>query len=368
MAGKRTSLASLAGARVETVPGQNDPTLVRLPLAKVVPTPLNPRTDFGGPDALTELGESMRRRQLQPVVVVGRVSYLKLFPEHTDQVGDASYVIITGERRYRGARQVDLDAIGAIILEEIATSRADVLDAVLSENIDRKNFNPIEEALAVQAMVKECGTAAAAATKFGRTGGWVSQRLALLRLAPEVQVLVQSGQMPVRDARSLAGHPADEQMRAWRQLVHERQQNRDKPLEDKQPAGQDDMVPAWGPAPTGAAAVAPGGGAGQRLPAAPLTAPRQRTSEAPAAEQPAQGPAAPREQPEPPAREAALPVDTGAPVVPWPEPEWAVGDTSDAVALARSVVDRFVPEERKRIVSYLLAVAEAERRAVRESA
>lgn len=353
MAGRRTSLASLAGAAVETVPGQNDPTLVRIPLAKVAPTPLNPRTDFGGADALAELGESMRRRQLQPVVVVSRVSYLKLFPEHTEQVGQAAYVIITGERRYRGARQVDLPTIGAIILEEIATSRADVLDAVLSENIDRKNFNPIEEALAVHAMVKECGTSAAVAEKFRRTPGWVSQRLALLKLAPEVQVLVRSGQIPVRDARGLAGHPADEQLPAWQRIVSERAEERLRKSKVEAPAPRGDVGPARQvPAGEqhGTERAVPEPMPGELRSTDHVSAPPPQRTQTPAPGRPVEAPASR----EPENRRPALPR------VPWPEPDWAVGDDSAPVQAARSLVDRFVLEDRRRIQEYLASVAAAE--------
>lgn len=331
--GRRTSLASLAGARVETVPGRTDLTLVSLPLARVVPTPLNPRTNFGTPDELTELGESMLKRQLQPVVVVSRASYLKLFPEHTERVGAAAYVIITGERRYRGARQVGLETLGAIIMEEIATSRHDVLDAVLSENIDRKNFDPIEEALAVQLMVKECGKAVVAAQRFRRTGGWISQRLSLLRLAAEVQVLVRSGQIPVREARELATHPENEQMAVWRQRLREREQARDARAAEG--AGAPSAAPP-------SAAPEPGA----QDPPAPRAAP------VPA--QPGRG-----EEIEQAPQDREVPAGGGAP--PWRgrEPDWAQA-FGEVRAAGRALVERFTTVERRRLVSYLMTVEEQE--------
>ncbi|GCD96929.1 ParB/RepB/Spo0J family partition protein [Embleya hyalina] len=204
MAGKRTSLASLAGEKVEDVPGRSTPTLVRLKLESIVPTPLNPRTNFGTPEDLAELAGSMRRRQLQPVVVVSRVLYLKLFPEHTDEVGSATYVIANGERRFRAATHGGLGVIEAVIRDEVAASRREFLDAVLSENIDRKNFDPIEEAEAVEAMVLEFGSARNVAEHRGKHEAWVSQRRSLLRLGPALRELVSSRQMPVEKARKLA--------------------------------------------------------------------------------------------------------------------------------------------------------------------
>jgi ParB family chromosome partitioning protein len=228
-AGRRTSLASLAGGKVEDVPGRSDPTLLRVPVTQLVPTRFNPRTNFGTEEELAEFGESLKRRQLQPAVVVSRARYLKLWPDEADAVGSATYVIANGERRYRGAREAGLTHLIVVLTEEVANSRADFLDAVLSENIDRKNFDPMEEAHAVDMMVRECGTAAAAATRYGRTEAWVSQRRALLRLAPEVQGMVRTGDIPVREARQLAGLPADQQAAVWQDRVQQRTEEKAKP-------------------------------------------------------------------------------------------------------------------------------------------
>ncbi|MFD0900367.1 ParB/RepB/Spo0J family partition protein [Actinomadura sediminis] len=213
--GRRTSLASLANAKVEEVPGLSVATLVRLRTAQIAATPLNPRNSFGSVEELADLGESIRVKQLQPVVVVSRNAYLKLWPEHAERIGDASHVLVNGERRYRAALQADVERLDAVHREELADSRAAFLDALLRENLDRKNFDPIEEANAVEAMVAELGSATAAAEQFRRHKTWVSQRRALLKLRPELQAKVRSGDLPVRIARSIAALPHDEQEDAW---------------------------------------------------------------------------------------------------------------------------------------------------------
>jgi ParB family chromosome partitioning protein len=213
--GRRTSLASLAESKVEEVPGHSAPTLVRLRPAQIAATPLNPRHSFGTEEELAELGESIRVRQLQPVVVVSRAAYLKLWPEHHEQIGDAAYILVNGERRYRAALHTKVERLDALHREEVADSRAAFLDALLTENLDRKNFDPIEEAHAVEAMVVECGSATAAAAQFRRHKAWVSQRRALLKLAPHLQDKVRSGELPVRIARSIANLAHDKQEAAW---------------------------------------------------------------------------------------------------------------------------------------------------------
>jgi ParB family transcriptional regulator, chromosome partitioning protein len=257
MAGRRTSLASLAGEKVEDVPGRDDPTLVRLSLSAIVPTPLNKRTNFGTPKELAELGESMRRQQLQPIVVVSRASYLKLFPEHTEHAGTATYVIANGERRYRGASEVKLGTIEAVIRESIAASRQDFLDAVASENLDRRNLDPIEEAHTVEALVAEFGSARAVAQHRGKHETWVSQRRSLLRLSPAMQELVRSRELPVEKARKLAkavkDHGLDDQQQAeWWKAEQERSKEpvrEQPPTAEAKPDAGDDLTAVKSPPP-----------------------------------------------------------------------------------------------------------------------
>ncbi len=254
MAGRRVALSTLAAAPVETVPGHSAAILERLDPARIAPTPLNKRTNFGTPEELAELGESLRRRQLQPAVVVSRERYLAQYPEHEEQIskheeqaGPADYVLVNGERRWRAARQVGLPRLEAMIRDEIADSRAALLEAVIAENIDRRNLDPIEEAHSVEELVTECGSAAAAAKHLHRTEGWVSQRRALLKLTPEIQARVQAGEVPVRIARSIASVPPDEQEAALKDAVNSQPAKRAS--RRREPRRQDPEDPPADPEP-----------------------------------------------------------------------------------------------------------------------
>ncbi|TGB02071.1 ParB/RepB/Spo0J family partition protein [Streptomyces sp. MZ04] len=215
MAGRRTSLATLAGQRVDNVPGQSDPLLLALPLTKLVPTRFNPRRNFGTDEALHEFGLVLKHRQLQPAVVVSRGGYLKLWPEEEPNVGDKPYVIANGERRYRASLSVGLTTLNVVHDENVASSRADFLDAVLSENNDREDLDPIERALGIETMVIELKGADKVAAHYGKTKGWVSQQRKLLKLTPELQALVSSGELAVRVGRDIASLPQGEQAAAW---------------------------------------------------------------------------------------------------------------------------------------------------------
>lgn len=221
-AGRRTSLAALAGAKVDAVPGKSDPLLLSLPLAKLVPTRFNPRRRFGTDDELREFGHKLAKEQLQPAVVVSRAAYLKLWPEEAEHVGDASYVIANGERRYRASLLVGRPALEVVHKEDVAASRAAFLDAVQSENNDRQDLDPIERAIGIDIMVTQLGGADQVAVYYGKTKGWVSQQRKLLKLTPELQDLVSMGELPVRVARDIAGLPAEVQQTAWEEEVAKR--------------------------------------------------------------------------------------------------------------------------------------------------
>lgn len=221
-AGRRTSLASLAGAKVDDVPGMSDLLLLSLPIDKLIPTRFNPRRRFGSEQDLREFGEKLAKKQLQPAVVVSRAGYLRLWPDEAERVGSIPYVIANGERRYRASLIVGRPTIDVVHNEDVAKSRADFLDAVQSENNDRENLDPIERAIAIETMVTELGGADKVAAYYGKSKGWVSQQRKLLKLTRELQDLVSAGDMPVRVARDIAGLPLSDQAAAWRAEVEDR--------------------------------------------------------------------------------------------------------------------------------------------------
>lgn len=247
-AGRRTSLAALAGAKVDAVPGKSDPLLLSLPLDKMVPTRFNPRRRFGTEEELREFGQKLAKEQLQPAVVVSRGAYLKLWPEEAEHVGDASYVIANGERRWRASRLAGRPTLEVVHKEDVAASRAAFLDAVQSENNDRQDLDPIERALGIDIMVTQLGGADQVAVYYGKTKGWVSQQRKLLKLTPQLQDLVSSGEMPVRVARDIAGLPPEVQDVAWDEEVAKRKAAKEA-ADRWKTAGAPGKAPAEAPAP-----------------------------------------------------------------------------------------------------------------------
>ncbi|MGA4844556.1 ParB/RepB/Spo0J family partition protein [Streptomyces sp. G45] len=246
---RRQAVAATTGAPTTGAP---DSRLRTLPLAQLVPTRFNPRRNFGTEDDLREFGRRLDKKQLQPAVAVTRAAYLALWPDEADAVGDAKYVIASGERRYRASRAAGLPTLEVVVDDEVARSRGDFLDAVLSENNDREDLDPIERALGIKTMADELGGKAKVAEYYGKSPGWVTQQMYLLNLVPELQVLVSSGELPVRETRSLVKLPADEQWAAWqaRQVEREEEKSQPRPPRTRQtPAAQDPTPSADAPRP-----------------------------------------------------------------------------------------------------------------------
>ncbi|WP_328891944.1 ParB/RepB/Spo0J family partition protein [Streptomyces sp. NBC_00316] len=223
---RRQAVAAATGA---VTVGAPDSRLRTIPLDQLVPTRFNPRRNFGSDEDLLDFGLKLKKKQLQPAVAVTREAYLKLWEGEADSVGTARYVIANGERRYRGSQAAGIGTLEVVIDDDVAKSRADFLDAVLSENNDREDLDPIERALGIQTMVDELGGKAKVAEHYGKSGGWVTQQMYLLNLAPELQALVSSGDLPVRETRTLVKLPHDDQLRAWHDRALEREEERERP-------------------------------------------------------------------------------------------------------------------------------------------
>ncbi|OWY80162.1 peptide transporter [Rhodococcus sp. BUPNP1] len=205
---KRTPTPTKTKTTIEPLEGQ---LLADVPLDQLIANPRNPRDELGDLSDLATIAD----RQLQPGTVVSRTAWLKLWPEDEDDLGAAQYIVVNGNRRLAAAQKYGRPGLDVVLRDSIAVDKGEILWAATSENIDRRDFDVLEEAKAVELMVSEFGSADAAAKKLGRSKGWVSQRRALLKLAPELQAALRAGDLAVRQARSLARVPLEEQVAAW---------------------------------------------------------------------------------------------------------------------------------------------------------
>lgn len=153
---------------------------------RLKPNPLQPRRRWD-PESLEELAQSIREMGiLQPIVVV---------PD------EDSYTIIVGERRWRAAKKIGLQAIPVIIRN---LTEAQQYEAMLIENLQREDLNPLEIATAYQKMIQEFSyTQEDVAKKVGKDRASIANYLRLLKLPDEVQELIADGKLSMGHARAL---------------------------------------------------------------------------------------------------------------------------------------------------------------------
>jgi len=178
--------------------------LERLPLGQLSRGKYQPRRDIQ-PEALEELADSIRAQGvMQPIVV--------------RPVGEARYEIIAGERRWRAAQLAELDVIPAVIRE---VSDEVALALALIENIQREDLNPVEEAMALKRLLEEFSlTQQQTADAVGRSRAQVANLLRLLTLDPEVQTLLERGDLDMGHARALLALTGAKQRKAAHEVVN----------------------------------------------------------------------------------------------------------------------------------------------------
>lgn len=174
-------------------------------LDQIIPSPLQPRTEFRS-EHLQELVESIRERGIIQPLIVRKV--------------DGKYELIAGERRWRAANELKLKEAPAIVRE---ASDQEVLELALIENLQREGLNPIEEAIAYQRLHREFNmTQEDISKRVGKSRASVANSMRLLDLADDLQSLVKQGRLSVGHAKvllSLKSH--DEQRLLADQIIRQ---------------------------------------------------------------------------------------------------------------------------------------------------
>ena len=235
MAAKKRGLGrgldALLGSAARTAPAADNTAVTGAPELRSVPTSESPAT---APKALADGALCML-----PVDVIQRGKYQPRLDMHQESLQDLAdsiaaqgvvqpivvraidagrYEIIAGERRWRAAQLAGLHEIPAVVRE--VEDRAAIAIALI-ENIQREDLNPLEEARALERLIKEFElTHEQAAEAVGRSRAAVSNLLRLLDLEDAVKQLVEQGELEMGHARALLALSGKKQIEAARQVIN----------------------------------------------------------------------------------------------------------------------------------------------------
>lgn len=190
---RRSGLGKGLGSLIPTTERlqDSDAVLRELPISEIVANTFQPRSHFDE-EALVSLSASIRAvGVLQPILV--------------RELGEDSYELIAGERRWRAARRAGLQTIPAIV--RFAEDEGS-LEQALVENLHREDLGALEEAAAYQQLIEEFKlTQDQVATRVGKSRSAVANTMRLLQLPTSIQRLLSEGQLSAGHARALLGTP-----------------------------------------------------------------------------------------------------------------------------------------------------------------
>ena len=149
----------------------------------------NPRgeVDQTAPE-FAELLESVREQGvLQPVLV------------REPEGGAGPHTLVAGERRFRAAVTAQMSEIPVVVLD----SSVDAELAAITENVQREDLSPLQEAQAIARMSERMSVDDVAKT-LGKSKDWIRERRRILELSEGARSSVDAGHVPLAAVPNLA--------------------------------------------------------------------------------------------------------------------------------------------------------------------
>lgn len=203
----------------------------KIKIEKISASPLNPRKTFDEV-AIEELAANIEKQGLLQPITVRPTSEAPYLDEDTGEVINVkdTYEIVCGERRFRALQRLkakedeaniakikahrkktELYQTISCIVREMTDDEA--FDAMITENLQRKDVDPIEEAFAFSQLMEKGRTLEDIALRFGKSTRFVFDRVKLNNLIPELKARVRDGEIPISGAMILSKLDDTEQAR-----------------------------------------------------------------------------------------------------------------------------------------------------------
>ena len=190
------------------IPENKRDSVVDLKINDISPNNGQPRKNFND-DALNELASSIEENGvIQPIIV---------------QRKGEGYRIVAGERRWRAARIAGLSVIPAIVRD---LSDKETMAQALIENIQREDLNPIEEASAMDNLLKTHKlTQEQLAKKLGKPRATIANTLRILNLDESLQEFVSRGDLSEGHSKAILALKDKEDQRKVADVIMAREMN-----------------------------------------------------------------------------------------------------------------------------------------------
>ena len=170
--------------------------LVYLPIEKLKPSSFQPRLEIDSQE-LEELSSSIKEKGVIQPIMVRKVGL--------------EFEIVAGYRRFQAAKSLGINELPAVIKE---LNDQDAFVFALVENLQRKNLNPIEEAMAFKRLNEEFHLAyEEIAQMVGKNKTTISNSIRLLKLPQEMQDALRKNLLTHTQARTILGAETEEEKR-----------------------------------------------------------------------------------------------------------------------------------------------------------
>ena len=163
----------------------------KISISSIVPNKNQPRKLFEE-EALEELTNSIKERGIiQPLIV-----------RKLDDKND-KYELVAGERRWQSAQSAGLNEVPVVIIK---ADNLKSLELAITENVQRKDLNPIEEAESYKNLIENFGYDQDKVSKFiGKSRAYITNSLRLLSLPDKIINMVRLEKITQGHAKILIG-------------------------------------------------------------------------------------------------------------------------------------------------------------------
>lgn len=172
--------------KIREVIDEDNSRLMEIDLNEIVPNEDQPRKNFNK-DELYDLSQSIEKYGIiQPLLLKRK---------------NDKYEIIAGERRFRAAKEIGLSKVPAIIkdVSDDISSRIAII-----ENIQRKDLNPVEEAMSYKHLLDSQDlTQKELADELGKSRQYIGNTIRLLKLDPRVLKLLEEEKLSPSHGKNL---------------------------------------------------------------------------------------------------------------------------------------------------------------------